>query len=305
MPVALSSIADLLRPGLRKVQAEYEMIPTQWKSVFNVGTSDMAVERTAEMRVLGLANIKDEGGAVTFDNAAGERFIYSQEHTELALGYAVTRKSIDDNLYKKQFNLSNLSMKDSFEQTKEILAANVLNTGTTYNTQVGGDGVALFSTAHPTDGANFANRPTTDTDLSEAAIYSGLLQIRGFLNPAGLKMLGRGRKLVIPKELEYVAIRLLKTELRPGTADNDVNALLHATNGLPEGYVVMDFLTSQFAWFMLTTFKGGGLQYMKRVGFETSLHTDFATDNLLCKGYERYSFSYDNPRGCFGSFPTS
>jgi hypothetical protein len=305
MPISLSSIRDLLLPGLRKVEGDYKMIPTQWDKVFSKSKSEMAVERTAEMRLLGLAAPKTEGGATTFDNAAGERYVYNQEHVEIALGYAVTRKMIDDNLYKKQFNPSNLSLQQSFAQTKEILCANVLNTANVYNTQVGADGVALCSASHPVDGTTVANTPTTQLDLSEAAIYSGLIQIRNFKNVAGLKMLARGKKLIVPKELEYVAVRLTKTELRPGTADNDVNALLHATNGLPEGYMVMDFLTSPLFWFMQTDFTGGGLTYMERVAFETDMQTDFTTDNLLVKGYERYSASYDNFRGIWGSFPTS
>lgn len=305
MPVALGAIRDLLLPGIRKVEGDYKMIPTQWDKVFIKGKSEMAVERTVEMRYLGLANLKNEGGATTFDNAAGERYVYNQQHLEVGLGYAFTRKAIDDNLYKKQFNPSNLGLMNSFAQTKEIICANVLNTATTYNSQIGADGVALCATNHPVDGNTVANRPLTDTDLSESAIYSGLIQIRQFLNVAGLKMMARGRKLIVPIQLEYVAVRLCKTELRVGTADNDINALLHATNGLPEGYMVMDYLTSQFAWFIQTDFTEGGLLYLDRVPFEMDTQTDFVTDNLLIKGYARYSAGYDNFRGIFGSFPTS
>ncbi len=305
MPVSLSSIRDLLLPGIRKVEGDYKMIPTQWDKVFTKGKSQMAVERSVEMRYLGLATLKQEGGATTFDNSAGGRYSYNQEHVEIALGYAITRKSIDDNLYKKQFNPSNLGLMNSFAQTKEILGANVLNTATTYNTQIGADGVALCSTSHPVDGGVVANKPSVDVDLSEAAIYSGLQQIRQFQNVAGLKIMARGKKLIVPLQQEYVAIRLCKSELRVGTADNDINALLHATNGLPDGYMVMDYLTSQFAWFMTTNFAEGGLLYLDRIPYETDMQTDFTTDNLLVKGYERYSFGYDNFRGIWGSFPSS
>lgn len=305
MPVSLSSIRDLLLPGIRKVEGDYKMIPTQWDKVFTKGKSQMSVERSVEMRYLGLATLKQEGGATTFDNSAGERFVYNQEHVEIALGYAITRKSIDDNLYKKQFNPSNLGLMNSFAQTKEILGANVLNTATTYNTQIGADGVALCSTSHPVDGGVVANKPSVDVDLSEAAIYSGLQQIRQFQNVAGLKIMARGKKLIVPLQQEYVAIRLTKSELRVGTADNDINALLHATNGLPDGYMVMDYLTSQYAWFMTTDFSEGGLLYLDRIPYETDMQTDFTTDNLLVKGYERYSFGYDNWRGIWGSFPLS
>lgn len=305
MPVSLSSIRDLLLPGIRKVEGDYKMIPTQWDKVFTKGTSQMAVERTAEMRFLGLATLKTEGGATTFDNNAGERYVYNQEHVEIALGYAITRKSIDDNLYKKQFNPSNLGLMNSFAQTKEILGANVLNTANVYNQQIGADGVALCSTSHPVDGGVVANTPSVQVDLSESAIYSGLMQIRQFQNVAGLKIMARGKKLIVPLQQEYVAVRLCKSELRVGTADNDINALLHATNGLPDGYMVMDYLTSQYAWYMTTDFNQGGLLYLERVGYETDMQTDFTTDNLLVKGYERYSFGYDNWRGIWGSFPSS
>jgi len=302
MAVNLSSIRDLLLPGLRGLTGEYDMIPKQWDKIFDKGKSDMAVERTATMRYLGLAQSKNEGQATAFDNASGERFVYNQEHTEIALGYAITRKAVDDNLYKKQFRPSNLGLNDSFNQTKEILGANVLNNAATYQTTIGGDGVALCSTAHPIDGGTVPNRPTTELDLNESALQSALLQIRLFKNQAGLKIMARGRKLVVPPQLEYVAARLLKTELRPGTADNDVNATL-VTGGLPDGYVVMDFLTSAFSWFVLTD--KPGLLYLERVGYETDMQTDFSTDNLLVKGYERYSFGYFDPLAIWGTFPTS
>jgi hypothetical protein len=278
------------------------MIPKQWDKVFRIGKSKMALERTTEMRYLPLASLKTEGGATTFDNASGQRFIYAQEHSEIGLGYAITRKAIDDNLYKAQFEPSNLGLVQSFAQTKEIYGANILNTANVYNANIGADGVALISTAHPIDGNTVANRPTTDFDLSEAALQTGLMQIRQFRDQAGLKVMARGRKLIIPLQLEYVAARLLKTELRPGTADNDVNATL-ATGGVPEGYVVMDFLTSPYAWFIQTSIDG--LLYLERIPFETDMQVDFTTDNLLVKGYERYSFGFDNWRGIWGTFPLS
>lgn len=304
MPIALGAIRNELLPGLRKVQGKYDTIEKQWpKYYLQKGKSKMAVERTSSVRYLGLAELKTEGAPTAFDNNAGDRFVYNQIHNEIALGYAITRKAIDDNLYKQQFQPSNLGLQNSFSQTKEILAANVLNTATTFNASIAGDGKALCATDHPVDGSTFANRPSTDVDLNEAAIYSGLIQIRQFVDNAGLKILCRGRKLLVPIQLEYVASRLTKTELRPGTSDNDVNALI-TTNGLKEGYEVLDYLTSQFAWFMLTT-ADEGLLYLERIPFETDMHVDFSTDNLLVKGYERYSFGYDGPRGVWGSFPTS
>jgi len=303
MAVNLSAIKDLLLPGLRGIEGKYEMIPSQYDKIFTKHDSKMALERTAEMRFLGLAQLKTEGGQTAFDNSAGERYVYNQEHTEIALGYAITRKAIDDNLYKTQFMPSNLGLMESFQQTKEIYGANVLNTATTYNASVGGDGVALISTSHPIDGGTVSNRPAVDVDLNEATLLNAMIAIRtNFKDQAGLKVFARGRRLIVPPALEPTAIRLTKTELRPGTANNDVNAIMMTAGGLPEGYMVNDFLTSARAWFLLTNIDG--LSYMERVKFETDMQVDFVTDNLLVKAYERYSFGYYNWRSIFGSFPT-
>lgn len=303
MAVNLSAIKDLLLPGLRGVEGKYEMIPSQYDKIFTKHDSKMALERTAEMRFLGLAQLKTEGGQTAFDNGAGERFVYNQEHTEIALGYAITRKAIDDNLYKTQFAPSNLGLIESFQQTKEIYGANVLNTATTYNASIGGDGKALCANDHPIDGGTVSNIPSTPVDLNESTLLNAMIAIRtNFKDQAGLKVFARGRKLIVPPQLEPVAIRLTKTELRPGTADNDVNAIMMTAGGLPESYMVNDFLTSARAWFLLTNIDG--LSYMERVKFETDMQVDFVTDNLLVKGYERYSFAYYNFRSIFGSFPT-
>ena len=303
MAVNLSAIKDLLLPGLRGIEGKYEMIPSQYDKIFTKHDSKLALERTAEMRYLGLAQLKTEGAQTSFDNNSGQRFVYNQEHNEIALGYAITRKAIDDNLYKTQFHPSNLGLIESFQQTKEIYGANILNTATTYNASIGGDGVALISTAHPIDGGTVSNRPAVDVELNEATLLNAMISIRtNFRDQAGLKVFARGRKLIVPAALEPTAIRLTKTELRPGTADNDVNAILTTAGGLPEGYLVNDFLTSASAWFLLTNIDG--LSFMERIKFETDMQVDFVTDNLLVKGYERYSFGYYNWRSIFGSFPS-
>lgn len=304
MAVNLQSIKDLLVPGLREISGEYKDIPRIYDKIFKVGKSEMQVERTASMRFLGLAALKTEGGSVTFDNNSGERFVYNQSHIELGLGYAVTRKAVDDNLYKSQFKPSALGLMKSFNQTKEIYGAALLNTATTYTTSIGGDGVALCATNHPIDGGVFGNRPTVDVDLNEASLLAAQSSIRGnFRDNAGLRIQARARKLVVPLALEPIAIRLLKTELRPGTADNDVNAILATSGGIPDSYLVHDYLTSNFAWFVLTDQEG--LLYLQRKPYETSMDVDFVTDNLLVKGYERFSFGYFDPRAVYGSFPTS
>ena len=303
MAVNLSAIKDLLLPGLRGIEGKYEQIPSQYDKIFTKHDSKMALERTAEMRFLGLAQLKTEGGQTSFDNGAGERFVYNQEHVEIALGYAITRKAIDDNLYKTQFMPSNLGLVESFQQTKEIYGANVLNTATTYNPSVGGDGKALIASDHPIDGSTIANTPTVQVELNESTLLNGMIAIRtNFRDQAGLKTFARARKLIVAPQNEPVAIRLTKTELRPGTADNDVNAIMMTSGGLPEGYMVNDYLTSAGAWFLLTNIDG--LSYMERVKFESDMQVDFVTDNLLVKGYERYSFSYYNWRSIFGSFPS-
>ena len=303
MAVNLSAIKDLLLPGLRGVEGKYEMIPSQYDKIFTKHDSKMALERTAEMRYLGLAQLKTEGGQTAFDNGAGERYVYNQEHTEIGLGYGITRKAIDDNLYKTQFHPSNLGLIESFQQTKEIYGASILNTATTYNAAVGGDGVALCSTVHPIDGGTVSNRPAVDADLNEATLLNAMIAVRtNFKDQAGLKVFARARKLIVPPQLEPVAIRLLKTELRPGTADNDTNAILMTSGGLPESFMTNDFLTSTRNWFLLTNIDG--LSYMERIKFETDMQVDFVTDNLLVKGYERYSFGYYNWRALFGSFPS-
>lgn len=304
MPIALSSIKQELLPGLRRVTGQYDEIPSQWQQYYtNQGTSKMAVERTSSVAFLPLAQIKNEGAPTAFNNNAGDRFIYNQIHNEIALGYAITRKAVDDNLYKQQFNPSNLGLMKSFKETQDTIAANVLNTATTYDATIVGDGKALCATDHPVDGSTVANRPATDLSLNESAIYSMSTLIRQFKDNAGLKILARGRKLLVPIQLEYVAARLTKTELRPGTADNDINAIL-ATGILKDGYYVCDYFTSQYAWFILTT-ADEGLLYLSRVPYESDMQVDFTTDNLLVKGYQRYSYGYDGFRGIAGSFPTS
>jgi len=303
MAVNLSAIKDLLLPGLRGLEGKYEQIPSQYDKIFTKHNSKMALERTAEMRYLGLAQLKTEGGQTSFDNSAGERYVYNQEHTEIALGYAITRKAIDDNLYKTQFHPSNLGLMESFQQTKEIYGANILNTAETYNASIGGDGKALCATDHPIDGGTVANKPAVQVELNESTLLAAMIAIRtNFRDQAGLKVFARARKLIVPTALEPVAIRLTKTELRPGTADNDVNAIMMTAGGLPEGYMVNDFLTSTKAWFLLTNIDG--LSYMERVAYEMDMQVDFVTDNLLVKGYERYSFGYYNWRSIYGSFPS-
>ena len=304
MPVALSQIRDLLLPGLWGISGKYPMIERQWPKIFKQTESKMALERRASMRYLGYAQLKQEGGPTAFDNSAGQRFVYNQEHNEIGLGYAITRKAIDDNLYKAEFGPSNDGLMESFVQTEEIYGANILNTATTFNNAIQGDGVALISPSHPIDGNTIGNQPSPDVDLNETSLLNALISIRStWRDNAGLKVYARGKKVVIPTQLEPIALRLFRSELRPGTANNDVNAILGMNDSLKEGYIVNDYLTSNYAWFILTNVEG--LIMMNRIPFEMDMSVEFTTDNLLVKGYQRYSFGYFDWRGIWGTFPTS
>lgn len=304
MPVSLAQIRSELLPGLFDVRGSYDMIPRQWDKVFKTHKSSMAIERSTQMAFVSLPFLKDEGAATQFDNQAGERWTWAFVHIEVALGYAITRKAIDDNLYRAQFNPTNLKLQEAFAQFKEIQGANILNNGQTYQSSIVGDGVALFSTAHPYDGGSWANTSATPKSLNESTLLADMTNVRvQFVNERGLRILSRARRLLVPPNLEPVAIRLTKTELRPGTADNDVNAILTLSGGLPEGVVVMDFLTSNFAWFLTTNIDG--LIHMLRIPYESDMWVDNVTDNLLVKAYERYSFGCNDPRAVWGEFPTS
>lgn len=305
MPVNLSQIRDLLLPGLWGVSGKYQEMERQWAKVFEKTTSNMALERRVAMRYLGLARVKDEGAPTAFDNAAGQRYVYNAEHREIGLAYAITRKAIADNLYKSEFGPSNDGLRESFLQTQELYGADIFNSGTTYNATVGGDGKALFASDHPIDdGVTIANRPTVDVDLNETSLLNASVAIRqNWKDQAGLKIYARAKKLLVPNQLEPTAVRLYRSDLRPGTANNDVNAVLHMNESLKEGYMVWDYLTSNFAWFLTTNTKG--LVMFEREPFETDMSVEFTTDNLLVKGYERYSFAHYDWRSVYGSFPTA
>ncbi len=309
MAINLGAIRDLLLPGLRGVTGEYKQWPAIWPKLFDQGKSEMNQERTASMRFLPLAQMKQDGGGTHFDNGAGEAFVYNQVHIGLGLGYSITRNTIDDDLYKAQFRPNNLGLQRSYAQTKEIYAAGVFNNSGSFDGTVGGDSVSLLNTAHPIPpgGANgvntFANRPTTDVDLNEASLLAGMIAIQtGFYDNAGLRMMATGKTLVIHPNNEPVAIRLLRTDLRPGTANNDINAIPSTAGGITD-YVKNVFFTSPYPWFIKTDVPG--LLYLERIPFEMDMQVDFTTDNLLVKAFERYSFNYNDPRALYGTLPTS
>ncbi len=304
MPIALSAIRDLLLPGLWAVTGEYPQLPRVWDKVFQTRKSNMALERSVSMRYLPIAVEKQEGAPTTFDNASGQRYVYNQEHLEISLGFAITRKAIDDNLYKSDFGPNVMGLRNAFLRAEETYAAAVLNNSTTFDPNVLGDGVALASTVHPVDGNTVANLASPAASLNETSLLNAQIAINAnWRDNANQRMNAKPRRLVIPPTLEPTAVRLLKTELRPGTAMNDVNAILSVQGGVPDGYQNWNYLTSQFAWFLLTD--QPGLVHMDRIAYESDLSVEFTSDNLLCKGYQRYSFNYNDWRSIYVSNPTS
>lgn len=302
MAISTSQIPALLLPGVRKIKGDYREMPVQWTAVYARGQSKMESERTVHVRYLPLPQLKTTGAPTSFDNLAGQRWTYNHLHVAFGLGYAFTREALADNLYKTSFNAANLGLLRSFKQMKEIMGAATFNTGNVVTPGLGGDNLPWFSTAHPVDNYTVANTPLNQVTLNENSLMMANNMIRRFRDEAGLLYGSQGRKLVVPVELRHVAKRLMETELRPGTTDNDVWSIKE-NNDLKDGYVVLDFLTSPYAWFVLSD--SGGLIMLDREPFETSMQTDFTTDNLMVKAYERYYTGIDDWRSGWGSFATN
>lgn len=302
MAINRSSARDLLLPGLADIEGKYPQLPTRWKQWASQGSSKMAMERVDEMRYTGLAQLKQEGGATTFDNASGQRFTYVAQHINVGLGFAMTREMLDDNLYKEHFGPSSMGLAESFAQFKEVYVHSLLNTGATYNSSIVADGVSLFNTAHPIDNGTYANRPSPDLDFNEASVEYALNTIRLWPDQAGLLAMVRARKVILPVALSWAGERLFKTELRTNTANNDVSAII-TSGAMPEGYMVSEFLTSAYAWFIATSVRG--LMVYDRVPYEMDLQVDPVTGNLLVLAYERFAAFYRNPRSAWGTYPTS
>lgn len=305
MAINLAQIRDELRPGLYAVEGQYKDIPTIYKKVFKTRQSTMQIERKAQMAYMGYAQLKQEGGATQFDNNAGQRFIFNAETVEVGLGYSITRKAIRDNLYKSEFKPTNLGLAKAFKEFWEYQCFNIFNNGATYDATIGGDGKALFATDHPVDQGTWANRFSTDLDLNESSLIQAAKNIRtNWVDERGLKISGRPREdgLMVPVNLIDVAERITKTDLRPGTANNDVNAVRSMEGGV-RGYMTVDYLTSNYAWFVLT--QNDGLIFFERDGFETDMWVDNITDNLLVKAYQRAVPTYNDPRCAYGSLPSA
>jgi hypothetical protein len=295
-----SQIPYLLLPGLAGLEWKYPQLPRRYTEFLSVGTSEMALERWVEMSPTSLARLKAEGTATFFDNSPGQRFVYNIEHHSYGLGFSITREALEDNLYKQSFHPMAMGLLQSFAQTEEIVAASVLNLGQVYNPSIGADGVPLFSTAHPIDVGTYANTSQVPLQLNESALETVLTNIRYIPDQKGLIQFFRGRKLIVPPYLQWTAERLLKSQYRTGTADNDISAIV-SSGALPEGYAVDEFLTNPNAWFVITNVDGG--VFLIRTPFEINLDVDTVTQNLLVVGYMRFGVGYKNPRFVWGEFP--
>lgn len=297
MVINTGAIVNLLRPGLAAVFGSDPMYPSQYKEIFEEHTSDKQIELDVELKMLGLGAIRPEGSPTQFQDM-GQRYVTQYINRYISAGFVITRAAIKDNLYKADFPKQSQSLKDSLDQTSEVLGASVLNNGFS-SSYPGGDGVSLFNASHPIDGGTVSNTFTVQADLNETSLQDGLTAIERFQNVAGLRVMVQARKMIVPPPLRWTADRLLGSQFRTGTANNDISAVYN-TNAVPDGYRVNQFLTDDNAWFILTN-AGNGFKHYLREPYETSVFSDFQTDNMLAKAIKRESFGWSNFRAGFGS----
>ena len=297
MAINTSAIASLLRPGLASVFGDYPQYPSQWSEIYETYESDKAVEIEVEMKMLGLAQIRAEGAPTAVDTM-GQRIITNYVHKYVALSFNITRQAMVDNLYKTKFPLMVKALKKSMAQTKEILAAGLLNNGFNPLFPIG-DGQPLYSTSHPIDGGVVPNTPAVQTDLNEASLESGIITTQQFRDQASLICHTQPVKLIVPPQGQFTSERLLASAFRTNTANNDISAIYNVSS-VPQGYRVNQYLTNPNAWFLLTDAPDGFKHYV-REAIDTDVYTDFATDNLLAKAVERYSFGVSNFRSSYAS----
>ena len=303
MAISRAQLVKELEPGLNALFGlEYDRYENESAEIFQTETSDRAFEEEVMLSGFGSAATKAEGAAVTFDDAK-EAFTARYTHQTVALAFAITEEAIEDNLYDRLGNRYAKALARSMANTKQVKGAEVLNSAFS-SSQLGGDGVVLCSTAHPTvSGTNLSNTFTTQADLSETSLESALINIASFIDERGLRIAIQGRKLVIPKELQFTAERILKSPLRVGTADNDINAI-NAMNMIPEGYRVNHFLNDTNAFFIITD-TPNGFKHFVRSPLRTAMEGDFDTGNVRYKARERYSFGFSDPRCVYGSSGSS
>jgi hypothetical protein len=300
MAISRAQLAKELEPGLNALFGmEYDRYENQHSEIYTTESSDRAFEEEVMLSGFGAAPTKSEGSAVNFDDA-NEAYTARYNHETIALAFSITEEAIEDNLYDRLGSRYTRALARSMSHTKQVKAAAVLNNAFTAGASAGGDGVALCDASHPlTNGGTFANEPSTAADLNETSLEDALISIAGFVDERGLKVALRGTKLIIPRQLQFVAERLMVSNLRVGTADNDTNAI-RSMGMLPEGYAVNDYLTDTDAFFIMTDAPRGMIHY-ERMALSTGMEADFDTGNMRFKARERYSFGFSDPRCIFGS----
>jgi|TARA_B100001093_G_scaffold219019_1_gene210002 hypothetical protein len=298
---AISRAQELkqLLPGLNALFGEeYATYENEHEEIYVTENSERSFEEELKLSGFGAAPVKDEGSAISYDTAQ-ESFVARYTHETIAMGYSITEEAMEDNLYVSLSGRYTKALARAMSYTKQVKAAFPLNNGfsTTFSS---GDGVALFSTAHPlVNGGTNSNRPSSGADLNETSLEDAIIQIGKYTDERGLKIAARPVKLIVPSDLQFVATRLLQSDYRVGTADNDVNAI--KTNGvIPEGYTVNHYLTDTNAFF-ITTDVPDGMKHFVRSPMTTSMDGDFDTGNVRYKARERYSFGVSDPLGIFGS----
>ena len=305
MAISRSQLVKELEPGLNALFGlEYSRYENQHAEIFTTETSDRAFEEEVMLSGFASAPTKQEGAGVVFDQA-GETFTARYNHETIALAFAITEEAIEDNLYDRLAARYTRALARSMSNTKQVKAANVLNQAQ-FTAVTGGDGVPLISNAHPlATGGTFSNVLSTAADLNETSLEQSLIDIASFVDERGLKIAAQGRKMIIPKELQFTAERLMKSPQRTSTADNDINAI--ASMGMiPQGYSVNNFLTDTDSFFILTDIPNG-FKHFVRSPIKTAIEGDFDTGNVRFKARERYSFGFSDPRCVFGNgnLPTS
>ena len=299
MAISRAQLLKELLPGLNALFGlEYARYGEEHKEIYETEKSERSFEEETKLSGFSAAPVKNEGSAIQYDNAQ-EAFTARYTHETIALGFSITEEAVEDNLYDSLSARYTKALARAMAYTKQVKAASVLNNGFS-SSYLGGDGVALFSTAHPLiSGGTNSNRPSTNADLNETSLENAVIQIAAWTDERGLLIAAKPRKLVIPPALMFVATRLLETNLRVGTTDNDINALKN-NGSIPEGYTVNHFLTDTNGWF-LTTDVPNGLKHFERTPLSNSMDGDFDTGNVRYKSRERYSFGWSDPLGIFGS----
>ena len=298
MAISRAQLAKELEPGLNALFGlEYDRYENEHSEVFDEESSDRAFEEEVMLAGFSTAPTKSEGGTVSFDDAQ-ETFTARYTHETIALAFSITEEAIEDNLYDRLASRYTKALARSMAQTKQIKAAAILNNAFSSSNAIG-DGVALASASHPTINGNQSNILSTASDLNETSLEQALIDIAGFKDERGLKIAVRGTKLIIPKELQFIAERVLNSNLRPGTADNDANAMKNM-GMLPEGAVVNHFLTDTDAFFIKTD-APNGFKFFNRSPIKTAMEGDFDTGNMRFKARERYSFGVSDWRCVFAT----